>query len=182
MVDVSQYKVGVILSLEECGKTMVGKVLRACQVHVGGEDGPVTIVTGAANVREGSRLAVALVGSTVWMEGGEQVEVKKTPVGGVMSDGMFCDSKMLGWTGGSSGVAQLIPDEFEVGSSPPAQKPRPKDGAESATAALTVEPGLFEKKLSKEEKKKLAEDRKKARAAKKAGKGDSEEDNDASHV
>lgn len=175
MIDVSQYKVGVILSLEECGKTKGGKVLRACQVDVGSDDGPVTIVTAAANVREGSRLAVALTGSTVWTEGGEEVEVKKTPVGGVMSDGMFCDSKMLGWAGGSSGVAQVIPEEFEVGSSPPAQKPRPREAGEAASTAQTKEEGLFGMKPTKEEKKKLAEERKKARAAKKAVKGDGDQ-------
>ena len=168
-IDVSQYKVGVILSLEECGKTRSGKVLRACQVNVGDEGNSVTIVTAAANVRNGSRLAVALTGSTVLTDEGEELEVKKTPVGGVMSDGMFCDSKMLGWAGGSAGVAQVIPDDFCIGSSPPAQKPRPK-GATTTEMPETAEPGLFDKKLTKEEKKKLADERKKARAAKKAEK------------
>jgi tRNA-binding EMAP/Myf-like protein len=166
-IDVSQYKVGVILSLEECGKSKGGKVLRACQVNVGDEGNPVTIVTAAANVREGSRLAVALTGSTILNDEGEEMEVKKTPVGGVMSDGMFCDSKMLGWTGGSAGVAQVIPDNFAIGSSPPAQKPRPNEAA-TTEAAPSAEQGLFEKKLTKEQKKKLAEERKKAREAKKA--------------
>ena len=176
MIDVSQYKIGQVLSLEECGKSKGGKILRACKVTVGDDDNPVTIVTAAANVREGSRLAVALVGTIVLTEDGEEVEVKRTPVGGVMSDGMFCDSKMLGWTGGAAGVAQVIPNEFAIGASPPAQKPRPKDAGETATNVSSSEPGLFEKKLTKEEKKKLAEEKKKARAAKKAEKKLDEEE------
>lgn len=49
-----KYKVGVILSLEDCGSGK-GKGLRACQVNVGDESNPLTIVTAASNVREGSR-------------------------------------------------------------------------------------------------------------------------------
>ena len=54
MVDISEYKVGVVLSLDECGKSK-GKPLKACKVNVGDESNPVTIVTSASNVREGSR-------------------------------------------------------------------------------------------------------------------------------
>jgi hypothetical protein len=43
------------------------------------------------------RVAVALAGSTVLNAEGEEMEVKKTSVGGVMSDGMLCDSRMFGW-------------------------------------------------------------------------------------
>ena len=168
MVDVSQYKVGVVLSLEECGKTKSGKSLRACKVNVGGDE-TITVVTVAQNVREGSRLAVAPIGSSVLNEEGEEMEVKKTSVGGVMSEGMFCDSRMLGWIGGSQGVAQVMPKEFEIGSAPPASKPRPKEASVEEVPQTEVK-GLFEKKLTKEEKKKLAEERKKARAEKKAAK------------
>ena len=60
---------------------------------------------------------------------------------------------------------------FEVGSAPPPSKPR-MDGGTQATEALppTNEPGLFEKKLSKEERKKLAEEKRQARRAAKAAK------------
>ena len=54
MVDISEYKVGVVLSLEECGKSK-GKPLKACKVNVGDESNPITVVTSASNVREGSR-------------------------------------------------------------------------------------------------------------------------------
>ena len=52
MPDLSLYKVGVVLSVEDCGSSK-GKTLRACRVNVG--DAELTVVTAASNVREGSR-------------------------------------------------------------------------------------------------------------------------------
>ena len=61
-IDLSQYKVGIVLSLEECGKCKGNnsKVLRSLKVQVGegqGEDEEdvVTVVTSANNIREQSR-------------------------------------------------------------------------------------------------------------------------------
>ena len=60
MADVSQYKVGVVISVQECGKSN-NKPLRSCQVNVGdGVDQKVTVVTSASNVREGSRYVLVL--------------------------------------------------------------------------------------------------------------------------
>ena len=166
MVDISEYKVGVVRSVEENAKKG-SKTLKICNVDVG-LDEPVCIVTNAPNVREGSRVVVALAGSTVLNEEGEEMEVTKTSVGGTMSDGMMCDSKMLGWTGGAAGVAVQVPDDFDIGSPPPATKPRPKDSNNTeASAAPPAGEGLYERKLTKEEKKKLAAEK---RAAKKAAK------------
>ena len=75
---------------------------------------------------------------------------------------------MLGWSGGAAGLAVQIPEQFELGSAPPASKPRGKGGDESKEELPQQEvQGLFEKKLTKEEKKKLAAEK---RAAKKAAK------------
>jgi hypothetical protein len=116
------------------------------------------------------RLAVALAGATFVNDDGEEITVKKTSVGGVMSDGLFCDSKMLGWPGGAEGVAAQIPDSVAIGDSPPESKPRSgKPTSEVEPPASAEGQGLFEKKLSKEEKKRLAEEKRKAkRAAKEA--------------
>ena len=95
MADISQYKVGLVLSIEDCGSQKSNKTLKACKVNLGDEGSPVTVVTSANNVREGSRLAVAPAGSTFINEEGDEATVKKTSVGGVMSEGMFCDSRML---------------------------------------------------------------------------------------
>lgn len=73
---------------------------------------------------------------------------------------------MLGWSGGGKGVATTLPESCEIGSAPPSKKPVPKE-AMSETEIAPAAPGLYEKKLSKEEKKKLAEERRKARKAKK---------------
>jgi hypothetical protein len=81
-----------------------------------------------------------------------------------MSDGMFCDSRMLGWSGGATGVAAQIPDSVKIGSAPPARKPRPIE-AETDEPKVAEAQGLFEKKLTKEEKKKFAEERRNARKA-----------------
>uniref|UniRef100_A0A7S3LFE6 tRNA-binding domain-containing protein n=1 Tax=Amphora coffeiformis TaxID=265554 RepID=A0A7S3LFE6_9STRA len=169
MPDLSLYKVGVVSSIQDCGSSK-GKALRACRVNIG-ESEELTVVTAASNVREGSRLAVAPVGSTFENDAGEEITVQKTAVGGVMSEGIFCDSKMLGWAGGAAGVAAQIPDTVAIGEAPPATKPRPGSTEGAATESLPTSnvEGLFEKKLSKEEKKKLAEERRKARKAAKEG-------------
>jgi hypothetical protein len=122
---------------------------------------------------EYSSVAVALAGSTFINEEGEESAITSTSVGGVISEGMLCDSRMLGWSGGAAGVAVQVPDSVEIGSSPPASKPRPGQGGEEPPKAEESGGGLFEKKLSKEEKKKLAEEKKLARkAAKDAKKAD----------
>lgn len=106
---------------------------------------------------------------------GEEHKITKASVGGVVSEGMFCDSSMLGWSGGGHGVAAQVPDNFPIGSAPPAEKPRPKDPNASVIDSAEEQKfpevkGLFEKKLTKEEKKKLAEERKKKRKEAKAKK------------
>jgi tRNA-binding EMAP/Myf-like protein len=53
MVDISLYKVGVVLSIETKSKSG-GKPLKACKVDIGDAD-PITVATVASNVREGSR-------------------------------------------------------------------------------------------------------------------------------
>mmetsp|Transcript_17056 Transcript_17056/g.19728 ORF Transcript_17056/g.19728 Transcript_17056/m.19728 type:complete len:85 (-) Transcript_17056:73-327(-) len=77
---------------------------------------------------------------------------------------------MLGWKGGAKGIAVNLPDSFEIGSSPPSTKPRGGNQSENTQEAIAAAPGLFAKKLTKEEKKKLSEEKKKARKAAKAAK------------
>jgi hypothetical protein len=100
---------------------------------------------------------------------GEELKVEKTTVGGTMSHGMLCDSKMLGWSGGAAVAAVQVPESIAIGEAPPASKPGPRVSfyiEEEAAPGPVTEP-LYEKKLTKEEKKKLAVDK---RAAKKAAK------------
>ena len=51
--------------------------MRACKVDVGSEE--ITVVT-VAIVKTGDRLVVAPVGSTVELDSGEEITVKKAPV------------------------------------------------------------------------------------------------------
>jgi tRNA-binding EMAP/Myf-like protein len=112
------YKVGLVISRAAVpNKDNLTKI----EVDIGtGEN--VTIVTNA-KVFDNQRVVVATVGSKVEHEG-EEVEVKKANVGGVPSEGMLCDSPMLGWVGGGAGVAAKIPESFALGSTPPSEKPR----------------------------------------------------------
>lgn len=116
------------------------------------------------------RIVVAPVGSTVVDASGEEMVIQKTSVGGVMSEGMFCDAKMLGWVGGAEGIAAQIPDSYPLGSAPPDVKPRGDSNnttgmdASQQLPAVDVKP-LFEKKLTKEEKKKIADEKRKAKKA-----------------
>jgi hypothetical protein len=117
------------------------------------------------------RLAVAPVGSKILDESGEEIVVTRTAVGGVMSEGLFCDARMLGWVGGAEGVAAQIPDSIEIGAAPPNTKPRVtfEQEKEPDMPAVAVKP-LFEKKLTKEEKKKISDEKRKAKKAAKESK------------
>lgn len=91
---------------------VVGKAkLRKLTVNIGDGSEGVTVVTNAPNVREGTRTVLATVGTEVEVEG-EAVQVTKSNVGGVVSEGMICDSVMLGWTGGAAGIAVQVPANF----------------------------------------------------------------------
>lgn len=166
---ISDYKVGIVESLAESGGKGT-KALKVCKVNIGDADNTIQVVTSAPNVRLGSRLAVAPIGSTVMGPSGEGMAVTKTNVGGHTSEGIFCDSMMLEWDGGSVGIAAQMDKALVLGSPPPSRKPRPGGDAPTTMTELpesTVE-GLFKKKLTKEEKKKLNEEKKKARKEAKA--------------
>ena len=168
MANISDYKVGRVVSVEECSTCKKSnKRLYACRIDIGA-DAEISVVTAASNVRQDSRVVVAPINSYI-SKNGEDVKVTKATVGGVVSEGMLCDSDMLGWSGGAKGVAVQVPESFSLGDAPPSSKPR-MDGGGKSSGELPVsnEPGLFEKKLSKEERKKLAEEKRKARRAAKA--------------
>ncbi len=69
--------------------------LRVCYVDVAGED-LLQIVCGGTNLRVGQLVVVAVAGSMVrWHGEGEPVEIKKTKLRGVESQGMICASNEL---------------------------------------------------------------------------------------
>mmetsp|Transcript_19414 Transcript_19414/g.23215 ORF Transcript_19414/g.23215 Transcript_19414/m.23215 type:complete len:182 (-) Transcript_19414:225-770(-) len=172
MPDYEGYKVGKVLSVEP----VAGKdKLKALTVDIGASD-PVPVVTNAPNVNEGSYVVIATVGATVKDGSGEEIVIKKANVGGAPSEGMVCDCPMLGWSGGGSGTAALVPPSFAPGDTPPSSRPRMDGkggGDEEAKPSKEPEP-LFARKLTKEEKKAAAAAKKAAREAKKAGKTEGE--------
>jgi tRNA-binding EMAP/Myf-like protein len=77
--------------------------LSVCQVAVGDAE-PLQIVCGAANVRQGLHVPVALVGSTLPAVG---LTIKPAELRGVASSGMICSLRELGLDDGSDGIAEL---------------------------------------------------------------------------
>ena len=178
--DLSGYLAGLVLSCEEIPKK---DKLKKLSIDIGADE-PVDVVTNAGNVGTrtvGCRVVVATVGAELR----DGATVQKTAVGGVSSTGMLCDGPMLGWSGGGAGTAVLLPDAFNPGDPCPRSRPRLDGGSAAEPAAAPVAkstgPGvdsLFEKKLSKEEKKAaLAAKRAAKKAAKEAG-GDGRGDED----
>lgn len=118
-VVIMSYVVGLVITCE----AVAGKDrLKVVTVDIGNEV-ILTVATNAPNIREGTRTCVAVVGSTIEIAGQSEV-VKKTNVGGIISEGMICDSVMLGWAGGAAGLAVQIPSSYELGAAAPTSKPR----------------------------------------------------------
>ena len=72
-----------------------------------------TVITNAPNIRVGTRTVLAEVGTEFEdNETGDMAIVRKELVGGVYSEGMICDSVILGWAGGAAGVAVQVPPSY----------------------------------------------------------------------
>lgn len=84
--------------------------LNVCQVSVGDDNTPLTIVCGAANVRANLNVVVANVGAIL----PGNITIKRTKIRGVESNGMICSSSELGLTETSEGILEL-PDNAPVG-------------------------------------------------------------------
>ncbi len=83
--------------------------LRVCQVDVG-EDSPLGIVCGAANVAAGQRVPVATVGAV--LPGG--FKIKRAKLRGVQSLGMVCSAAELGLAESADGI-MVLPADAPVG-------------------------------------------------------------------
>lgn len=103
------FVVGVVV---ECEKVPAKDKLKRLVVDVGTER--LTIVSNAPNIREGTRTIVATIGTEVEIDGESQV-VKRVAIAGVQSEGMVCDSCILGWAGGAAGIAVQVPDSYGKG-------------------------------------------------------------------
>ena len=102
--DLSARAHGVVVGWVECRDPHPdADKLSVCRVRVGGDD-PLQIVCGAANVRAGIHVPVALVGTTLPAVG---LTIKPAELRGVASRGMICSLQELGLAESSSGIAIL---------------------------------------------------------------------------
>ena len=83
--------------------------LRVTQVNIGADE-PLTIVCGAANVREGLKVPTAVVGAVLPGD----FKIKKAKLRGVPSFGMLCSTSELGLSESASGLMEL-PGDAPVG-------------------------------------------------------------------
>jgi len=88
--------------------------LRVTQVEVS-QDHPLQIVCGAPNVALGQKVLVALVGCTLYPQGGEEaLKIKKSKIRGVESHGMICAEDELGIGQSHDGI-MVLPENAKVG-------------------------------------------------------------------
>jgi phenylalanyl-tRNA synthetase beta chain len=98
---------------------VIGEVMSCCPhpnadklslttVDVGTETVP--IVCGAPNVAAGQKVAVALVGATLYPHQGEPFTIKRAKIRGEISEGMICAEDELGLGEGHDGIMVLNTD------------------------------------------------------------------------
>ncbi len=130
------------LSAQAAG-VVVGKVLdrqphpdasklSVCQVAVGAAE-PLQIVCGAANVRAGIHVPVALVGATL---PAVNLTIKPAELRGVASSGMICSLSELGLSASSDGIAIL--DELLDEVPPPGAPVGPSFGLDDQVLELAI--------------------------------------------
>jgi len=75
-----------------------------------GEEKPLQIVCGAANVAAGQKVAVAKIGATLYFSSNEEVKIKRSKIRGVESFGMICAEDELGLGTDHSGIMVIDTD------------------------------------------------------------------------
>ncbi len=75
-----------------------------------GQENPVQIVCGAPNARVGLKVAVATIGTTIYLEDGDSFKIKKGKIRGEYSYGMLCSEKELGLGASNEGILELDTD------------------------------------------------------------------------
>ncbi|MGA0987863.1 MAG: YtpR family tRNA-binding protein, partial [Flavobacteriaceae bacterium] len=79
--------------------------LKVTKVNLG--DNVVQIVCGAPNVAKGQKVAVALVGTTIYGTDGSALTLKKSKIRGEESEGMICAEDELGIGSSHDGIVVL---------------------------------------------------------------------------
>ncbi len=89
-----------------CEKHPNADKLKLTTVDIGQEK-PVQIVCGAPNVAKGQKVPVATVGTTLYMNNGESLKIKKGKIRGEVSEGMICAEDELGLGEDHAGIMVL---------------------------------------------------------------------------
>ncbi len=105
----SQYAKIVVGEVLEVEKHPNADKLRLTKVTIGNGE-PLRIVCGAPNVRQGLKVAVAMIGADL----GEGFVIKKSKIRGEVSEGMICSERELGLSENHEGIWEL-PQEYAVG-------------------------------------------------------------------
>lgn len=72
--------------------------------------GPLRIVCGAPNVREGLKVVVAPIGAKLYSAKGEELTIKRAKIRGEESEGMLCAEDEIGVGSSHEGIIELAPD------------------------------------------------------------------------
>ncbi|BAV94212.1 phenylalanine--tRNA ligase subunit beta [Ichthyobacterium seriolicida] len=103
--------VGEVLS---CRKHPNAEKLNITSVDVGNES-VLEIVCGAANVEAGQKVPVALVGTVLYGDNGEEFEIKRRKIRGLDSNGMICAEDEIGISSEKSHGIMVLDKDLPVG-------------------------------------------------------------------
>ncbi len=103
----------VVGKVTSCVKHPDADKLHVAKVNIG-EAEPLQIVCGAPNIALNQTVLVATIGTKLFFKTGNELEIKKTKIRGLSSEGMICAEDELGIGQSHAGI-MVLPDHFEVG-------------------------------------------------------------------
>lgn len=87
--------------------------LKITQVNIGSKEN-LQIICGATNVAAGQKVVVAIVGSTLYPESGDPIQIKAAKIRGVESQGMLCAEDEIGLGNDHEGIL-VLPGKLRTG-------------------------------------------------------------------
>jgi phenylalanyl-tRNA synthetase beta chain len=79
-----------------------------------GDGNATPVVCGAPNVEAGQKVVIAKVGTTLYNNEGEALEIKKAKIRGQVSEGMICAEDEIGLGDSHEGI-MVLPDDAKIG-------------------------------------------------------------------
>lgn len=103
----------VIGQVITCEKHPDADKLKVTTVDIGTVE-KLNIVCGAPNVAAGQKVIVATIGSVLYTSSGETLEIKKSKIRGVASEGMLCAEDEIGLGASHAGI-MVLPEDTKIG-------------------------------------------------------------------